>query len=94
MSFTSTTLSPAEHFMLNNNSDLLFNDSSHVTYEYQQSTARQRSFDIGFYMKVRFIFSWISVFVILIGLVGNFISFIVLVSSRMRIATNVFLASL
>lgn len=46
------------------------------------------------YLKFRFVMSWISLVIILIGLVGNLISFIVLINPKMRISTNVFLSSL
>jgi hypothetical protein len=49
---------------------------------------------INSYFKFRCILSWISLCVILIGLLGNFISFIILINPKMRISTNVFLASL
>jgi hypothetical protein len=57
-------------------------------------TYEARDFDFDMYIIFRCVLSWVSVLVVLIGLVGNFVSFIVLVSSKMRIATNVFLASL
>jgi hypothetical protein len=60
----------------------------------QQPMPRVRDFDFDTYLSVRCVLSWVSVLVIGIGLVGNCLSFIVLVSSKMRIATNVFLASL
>ena len=51
-------------------------------------------YDLDTYIKFRIILTWISLFMILIGLVGNFVSFIILVNKKMRISTNVFLASL
>jgi hypothetical protein len=54
----------------------------------------EHDFDFNRYIKFRLLLSWLSLIVCLIGLVGNLMSFIVLISEKMRIATNVFLASL
>lgn len=58
------------------------------------STQSQLSHEFNLIFKFRVALSWISLIVIIIGLIGNAISLIVLVSPKMRIATNVFLASL
>ncbi|CAF0788263.1 unnamed protein product [Brachionus calyciflorus] len=42
----------------------------------------------------RIIFAWISLVIVIIGLIGNFVSFFILTSPKMRISTNVFLSSL
>jgi hypothetical protein len=52
------------------------------------------AFDLATYWQFRLILIWISLFVIVIGLIGNLVSFVVLVHPKMRISTNVFLASL
>lgn len=46
------------------------------------------------YIKFRLFSSVVSLGIIIIGLVGNFISFLILTSPKMRISTNVFLSSL
>lgn len=55
---------------------------------------KTNGFDMETYLKFRICLCWISLFLIFIGLVGNFISFIILINKKMRISTNVFLASL
>lgn len=52
------------------------------------------TFDLATYWQFRLILIWISLFVIVIGLIGNLVSFVVLVHPKMRISTNVFLSSL
>jgi len=52
------------------------------------------AFDLATYWQFRLILIWISLFVIVIGLIGNIVSFVVLVHPKMRISTNVFLSSL
>lgn len=54
------------------------------------------SFDHNFltYIKVRNLFTWINLVTILIGLVGNFLSFFVLINPKMRTTTNMFLSNL
>ena len=51
-------------------------------------------FDVETYLKFRNILTWVSLCMILIGLLGNFFSFLILINKKMRISTNVFLASL
>lgn len=51
-------------------------------------------FDVKFFLGFRCFMSWLSLFFICIGLVGNLVSFVILINPKMRISTNVFLASL
>ena len=51
-------------------------------------------YDLETYIKFRILLTWLSLFIILIGLVGNMFSFLILINKQMRISTNVFLASL
>jgi hypothetical protein len=67
---------------------------NNLTESQQRLQQPARDFDFDTYLNVRCVLSWVSVVVIFIGLVGNLVSFVVLVSAKMRIATNVFLASL
>ncbi|RNA16041.1 FMRFamide receptor-like [Brachionus plicatilis] len=46
------------------------------------------------YIKFRLFSSLVSLAIIIIGLIGNFVSFLILTSPKMRISTNVFLSSL
>ena len=46
------------------------------------------------YFQFKNIISWCTLVVIIIGLFGNLISFIVLINPKMRISTNIFLSSL
>jgi hypothetical protein len=71
------------------------NDSSIEAYhivKYLNSS----SYDYNFatYLHVRDFFTWLSLCVALIGLVGNILSFIVLINPKMRTTTNIFLANL
>jgi hypothetical protein len=50
--------------------------------------------DLEAYLGFRCFMSWLSLIVIAIGLVGNAVSFVILIHPKMRISTNVFLASL
>jgi hypothetical protein len=52
------------------------------------------NFDLRAYLSFRIILTWLSFFIIIVGLIGNFISFLILINKKMRISTNVFLASL
>ena len=56
----------------------------------------QSEYDFNFqtYLNVRNFFTWLSLTTGLIGLVGNFFSFIVLINPKMRTTTNIFLANL
>ena len=81
-------------FILENNtaSDYL-NESNDI--QSSSSTSNENSNQsIQVYLNFRFVLTWISLAVIVIGLIGNLISFIILVNPKMRIATNVFLSSL
>ena len=51
-------------------------------------------FDMETYLNFRIILTWISLLVIIVGLFGNSLSFLILINKKMRISTNVFLASL
>jgi hypothetical protein len=51
-------------------------------------------YNFGTYLTVRNIFTWLSLLTALIGLVGNLLSFIVLINPKMRTTTNIFLANL
>jgi hypothetical protein len=62
--------------------------------EEQHHAHDKAGYDLDMYIKFRIILTWVSLFIILIGLVGNFISFLILINKKMRISTNVFLASL
>lgn len=59
-----------------------------------ETTNHNFSFDLNAYFRLRFIFSWISLVTILIGLIGNLTSFLILINPKMRISTNVFLSNL
>ena len=48
---------------------------------------------LRFYYAIRLTLAWISLLVIAIGIVGNLVSFSVLNDAKMRISTNIFLAS-
>lgn len=52
------------------------------------------NFDFMLFMRFKCLMSWLSLVVILIGLVGNLVSFFILINPKMRISTNVFLSSL
>lgn len=53
-----------------------------------------KDFDLKVYLNFRITLTWISLFIIVIGLFGNMVSFLILINKKMRISTNVFLASL
>lgn len=52
------------------------------------------SIDFEAYIRFRYTLSWLSLLVILIGLIGNALSFVILINPKMRISTNVFLSNL
>jgi hypothetical protein len=81
-------------FVIDNDtmSDYL-NNTNDVQSNYQTSNENS-SQNIQAYLNFRFILTWISLAVIIIGLVGNSISFVILINPKMRISTNVFLSSL
>jgi hypothetical protein len=86
------------------NDDFIFEIANSTMSDYLNDTNDEQSSyiapnensnqSIQTYLNFRFILTWISLVVIIIGLIGNLISFIILVNPKMRIATNVFLSSL
>lgn len=73
-----------------------FNYSSDIHFE--QSSVQYINLSFNFnvitYLKTRDLFLWINLVTILIGLVGNFFSFLVLINPKLRTTTNIFLANL
>lgn len=58
------------------------------------SPSQEAPIDVEAYMSFRSFMSWLSLAVLVVGLVGNLVSFVILIHPKMRISTNVFLASL
>ena len=80
---------------------LLCNSSIDCASEFRQKSRQQEmriqsntAYDLDTYLKFRIILTWLSLLIILVGLLGNFFSFLILINKKMRISTNVFLASL
>ena len=69
-------------------------DLSNETNTSRTLTITINDFDLKTYLNFRIILTWISLLVILTGLIGNFFSFIILINKKLRISTNVFLASM
>lgn len=72
----------------------LEHDTEHDAYPNYPAAQVSVAFDFGRFLRFRCFMSWLSLFVIVIGFVGNLVSFVILVHPKMRISTNVFLASL
>lgn len=80
------------------NSSVLISNLSYIIDENLTTTNNDNevslAIDYNTYFLIRIVFSWLSFAIILVGLCGNFVSFLILISPRMRISTNVFLANL
>lgn len=93
-----------ESYMGNSNDDYILVCNHSTCYEIeaenypyaQFAAASQVSMNFDFMLFIRFkcLMSWLSLVVILIGLIGNLVSFFILINPKMRISTNVFLSSL
>lgn len=77
------------------NSSLLASISPNIENKLPFVHANQTyNYDLITYVRIRRTISWLSMIIVLIGLIGNFFSFVVLINPKMKTTTNIFLSNL